>query len=153
MTWYELFKWIHVTSITIWVGGAAAIQLFVLRMLRERDGVRLAGFTRDIEVIGRTVFAPTSGIALLSGVGLVLNGSWDWSEPFISLGLLALLASAGVGSGFLGPESGRISAIVERDGPDSAEAVRRRGRILLISRIELAILLVVIFLMVVKPGT
>jgi hypothetical protein len=56
-----------------------------------------------------------------------------------------------VGAGFLGPESGRIGKIIEREGLESPEAQWRIARILLISRAELVILLTVVVNMVVKP--
>ena len=49
------------------------------------------------------------------------------------------------------PESGRIAKIIKTEGAESPEAERRIRRILLISRIELVLLLGVIFDMVVKP--
>ena len=36
MTWYTFFKWIHVTAAVIWVGGAAMIQAYALRVLATR---------------------------------------------------------------------------------------------------------------------
>jgi uncharacterized membrane protein len=153
MTWYETFLWLHITGAALWVGGDAMIQAFAYRILRADDAPRLAGFARDVEWTGLRVVMPASMVLLATGVGLVVNGNWDWSEPFVSVGLLVWLVSAGVGAGFLGPESGRISKLVDAEGPDSAEAQRRIRRILLFSRLELVLLLIVVFMMAVKLGT
>ena len=53
-----------------------------------RDEARMAVFAGDAEVLGMRIFAPSSVLLLLAGVGLVLNGDWSWSEPFIGIGLL-----------------------------------------------------------------
>jgi uncharacterized membrane protein len=153
MTWYETFLWLHITTAAIWVGGDAIIQAFAFRVLRENDPTRVAGFARDIEWVGLRLLTPASMVLMLSAIGLMLNGNWDWSEPFVSVGLLVWIASAGVGAGFLGPESGRIAKVVAAEGPASPDAQRRIRRIVLFSRVELVLLLIVVFLMVVKLGT
>lgn len=153
MTWYETFLWLHITGAAIWVGGDTMIQAFAHRITRSGDADRMAGFSSDVEWIGLRLVMPASVVLLATGIALVTNGNWDWSEPFVSVGLLVWLVSAGVGAGFLGPESGRISKIVAAEGPASAEAQRRIARILLFSRIELVLLLVVVFMMAVKLGT
>lgn len=153
MTWYETFLWLHITAAAIWVGGDAMIQAFAYRIMRSDEPSRLVGFARDVEWTGLRVVMPASIVLLASGIGLVVNLDWDWGEPFISVGLLVWLISAGVGAGFLGPESGRIAKVVEAEGPSSPEAARRIGRILLYSRVELVLLLVVVFMMTVKLGT
>ena len=60
-------------------------------------------------------------------------------------GLVLFLASAITGVGFLGPESGRITTIGAEKGADDPEVQRRASRILWISRIELILLIAVIF--------
>jgi hypothetical protein len=59
--------------------------------------------------------------------------------------------SFALGAGFLGPESGRIAELIEKEGPDSPAVQARIRRILTISRCELVVLLIVIVNMVVKP--
>jgi len=153
MTWYELFLWLHVLMVVVWVGGAIMIQAFALRVIAAKDAGRMAGFARDVEFIGMRLFTPASLLLLLTGIGLVLNGDWDWGEPFVSIGLLVWLLSFLTGILYLGPEGGRIAKAIEASGPTSPEAQRRIGNILRYSRIEIGLLLVVIFMMVVKLGT
>jgi len=97
------------------------------------------------------VFIPATWILLLAGVGMMLNLDLSWGQNWIVFGLIAFALSFVVGAGFLGPEGGRIAAVIERDGPESPEAQRRISRILLISRCELVVLATVIVNMVVKP--
>lgn len=153
MTWYELFLWLHITMAVVWVGGGIMLQALALRVIAASDPVRMAAFSRDVEFIGLRLFTPASLLLLLTGVGLVLNGNWDWGEPFVSIGLLVWLLSFLTGILYLGPEGGRIARAIEAGGPASPEAQRRIGNILRYSRVELVLLLAVIFMMVVKLGT
>ncbi len=69
--------------------------------------------------------------------------------------LFALVVFGGsflLGAAFIGPQSGRIRKLIEAEGPTAPEVQRRIKRIFLVSRIELAFLILVVLDMVVKPG-
>jgi uncharacterized membrane protein len=151
LTWYTFFKSIHVITAVIWVGGAAMIQAYAFRILRTGDGKRQADFAKDTEVVGMRVFVPASLILVLAAIAMMVNLDWSWSQNWIILGLIAFVLSFVLGAGFLGPEGGRIAALIEQQGPDSPAVQARIRRILTISRCELIVLLTVIVNMVVKP--
>ena len=151
MTWYTFFKSVHVFAAAVWFGGALMIQAFAFRILRTGDARRQADFAKDSEVVGMRVFIPATWLLLLAGIAMMINFDWSWGQNWIVFGLIAWAVSFVVGAGFLGPEGGRIAKVIEREGPESAEAQRRIQRILLISRCELVVLLAVIVNMTVKP--
>ena len=152
MTWYELFLFLHIASAIVWVGGGFFLQMLALRVLGAKDDVRIAAFAGDVEVLGMRVFTPSSLLLIATGVGLVLNGNWDWSEPFISVGLLVWVVSFIAGVAYLGPTSGKIKKEMQSGGatPRAQELI---GNVLRYSRIELVLLWIVVFMMVVKLGT
>jgi uncharacterized membrane protein len=151
MTWYTFFKTVHVGAAAVWFGGAFMIQAFAFRITRTGDARREAEFAKDSEVVGMRVFIPATWLLLLAAIGMMVNLHLSWGQNWIVLGLIAWTVSFVVGAGFLGPEGGRIAAVIEREGLDSPDARHRIRRILLISRCELVVLLVVIVNMVVKP--
>jgi uncharacterized membrane protein len=151
VTWYTFFKAVHLAAATIWVGGAFMIQAFAFRIVRSRDAKRQADFAKDAEVIGMRVFIPATWILLLAGIAMMINADWAWDQNWIVFGLVAFAISFVVGAGFLGPEGGRIAALIENEGYESPAALARIRRILLISRCELVVLTTVIWAMVVKP--
>ena len=151
MTWYTFFKSVHVVAAALWVGGAFIMQAYAFRILRSNDARRTADFAKDTEIVSMRVFIPTTWILLLAAIGMMVNFDLSWGQNWVVLGLISWTLSFVLGAGFLGPESGRISKIVEREGPESPAAQARIRRILLVSRLELVILLTVIVNMVVKP--
>lgn len=151
VTWYTLFKSVHVLTAVLWVGGGAMIQAYAFRIIRTGDARRQAEFAKDTEVVSMRVFIPATWILLLAGIAMMINADLTWGQNWVVLGFIAFALSFVIGAGFLGPESGRIAAVIERDGPASPEAQARIGRILLISRCELVVLMTVIVNMVVKP--
>lgn len=151
MTWYTFFKSTHVVMASIWVGGQFMIQAFAFRIVRTHDARRQAEFAKDTELVATRVFIPATWLLLLAAIGMMINLDLSWGQNWIVLGLIAFALSFAIGAGFLGPEAGRIAAVIERDGPESAEAQSRIRRILLISRCELVVLIAVVVNMVVKP--
>jgi len=151
MTWYTFFKSVHVIAAVIWVGGAFTIQAFAFRIMRSGDVRRQAEFAKDSEFVGMRIFIPVTWLLLLAAIGMMVNLHWSWGQNWVVLGLIAFAASFVVGAAFLGPESGRIAKVIEREGPESPDAHARIRRILLVSRCELVVLVTVIVNMVVKP--
>jgi hypothetical protein len=68
------------------------------------------------EVIGMRVFIPATSLLLLAAIGMMVNLDLSWGQNWIVFSLIAWALSFVVGAGFLGPESGRIAAIIEREG-------------------------------------
>ena len=57
-----------------------------------------------------------------------------------------------LGAAFIGPEAGRLGRAAEQRGLEDPEVQRRIKRIFMISRIDLAVILLVVVDMVFKPG-
>jgi hypothetical protein len=57
-----------------------------------------------------------------------------------------------LGIGYFGPEGKRISRMADERGAEDPEVRRRMGRLLGFSQVDVLILLVVLWLMVFKPG-
>ena len=153
MTGYDWLVLLHIVAAIVWVGGGFATQVYAERARRSTDPARLAGFANDIAWAGTRVFAPASLLVIAVGIAMVLvEPAWDFGQLWIMLALVAVAISFITGATFLGPESGRIGALIEERGPEDPEVVRRIGRTLVISRIDYVVLLLVVVLMVFKPG-
>jgi uncharacterized membrane protein len=152
VTWYEFALFVHILAAVVWVGGGVTTQVLAFRIIRANDPARLAGFGKDIEKVGMFVFTPAALVVLGFGFALVAEGNWDY-DFWVIFGLAVVAFSALIGTLFLGPEAGRIGKLVEAHGPEYPEVQDRIKRILMISRIELTLLIAVVFAMVVKPFT
>lgn len=152
MTWYEFWLFLHVVAAITWVGGAGAIQVFGVLTKRAADPAKTVFFARNVAWTVMRVFLPASILALVSGVGLVETAGWDWGEPFIVFGLVLWAAVSLVAFGFLARAQGRAALRLEAEGPSPALMLRFRNLVWL-SRVLLAVLLLIVFLMTVKPGT
>jgi uncharacterized membrane protein len=152
VTWYDFWLFLHVTAAIVWVGGAAAIQVFGILTKRAADPAKTSFFAANVSFTVMWVFLPASLVVIVAGVGLTETGHWDWGEPFIVLGLVLWAIVSLVAFGFLGRAIGQAGARLAADGPSAALGLRMRNLVWL-SRVLLGILLVIVFLMTVKPGT
>jgi hypothetical protein len=151
ITTYELLLFGHLLFVVAWVGTDIALQVLSLRIL-SAGPERSAAFLSDIEWLGTRLLTPAALLVVVFGFGLISELDYSVGDTWIWLALAAYVASFIAGAGFLGPESGRIGNLVAERGADDPEVQARIRRILLVSRIELVILILVILDMVVKPG-
>ena len=153
MTWYDFLKFMHISSAVIWVGGAAMFQFFALRAMATGTGERLVAVVKDIEWISVRVLIPSSAAAFLFGLGLVWNASfWGFGDDWIVIGLVLFALTFLAGVLFFGPESARVSKLIDAEGPASAAVAARTKRLIVLTRIDLVILFLLIFDMSVKPS-
>ena len=152
MSYYEFLLFGHLLAAMAWVGGDLMIQLFYLRA-RVAGPDRELAFSKEVEWIGLRVINPMALLVVIFGVLLVIEiDAYEFSQFWITAALAMFLTSFIVGAGFLGPESGRIGKLGNERGAADPEVRRRIRRILLVSRIELLLLVLIVLDMVLKPG-
>ena len=152
MTWFELWLFLHVLGAITWIGGAIAIQVFGILTKRAADPAKTAFFIRNVSWLVMRVFLPAAVVVFVSGVGLVENGFWDYDETFVTVGIILWLIVALVAFGFLGRAMARVGARLEAEGPSPPLMLTIRN-LVWTSRALLAILVVIVYVMTVKPGT
>jgi hypothetical protein len=92
-----------------------------------------------------------SFVVLGFGIGMIENLNWGWNHFWIVFGLIAWALSAATGILFLGPEAKRPNAVAAEHGPKSPRAQGRLRWILLVARVEMALMFVIVLDMVAKP--
>jgi uncharacterized membrane protein len=150
VTWYELWLFLHISAVAVWVGGAVAAQVFAALATASGDSARSAAFGKDMSSVGPWVFMPASLVTLVSGILLVNEGNWDWGATFVVLGLVGWAVVAFTGFGYITRSMNRIGARMGTEGP-SPELGAQLNRIVLLGRILVLVLFALIFVMVVKP--
>jgi uncharacterized membrane protein len=152
MTWFEFWLFLHVLGAITWIGGGIAIQFFGILTKRAADPARTAFFIRNVSWIVMRVFLPAAVLVFISGVGLVESGFWDYDETFVTIGIIFGVVVALIAFGFLGGAMSRAAARLEVDGPSPPLMLTIRN-LVWTSRALLATLVLIVFVMTVKPGT
>ena len=152
MTWYELWLFLHISGVSIWLGGAVVAHVLGALAKRSGDPARTVAFGQDMALVGPWVLMPSALLVLVSGVLLVREGRWDWRETFVVLGLLGWAVAAFTAFGYITRTMSRIGVRMAAEGP-SPELGAQVNRLVLVARIIIVVLFAVVFVMVVKPGT
>lgn len=152
MTWFKFWLFLHVLAAITWVGGAIAIQVFGILTKRAADPTKTAFFIGNVSWTVTRIFLPAAAVIFVSGVGLLETGFWDWDDEFVVVGLVLWAAVSLVAFGFLGRAMAQVGSLLETEGPSPPLMLRIRNFVWT-SRALLAALLVIVFVMTVKPGT
>ena len=147
---YNYLLFVHVMGAIIWVGGDVALQVIGTRISRADDPVQLAKFAGQVEWLGTRVLTPSAVVILIAGVFMVLD-AWSFELLWVVIGLAGFSYSLVTGAVLLGPLSGKTGKLIEERGAEDPEVQGNIRKLFMYSRIELGILVVVVFAMTVKP--
>jgi uncharacterized membrane protein len=150
---FNVVKLVHILAAIVWVGGGIFIQIYVTRLDRTGQTGRLMAFAKDLEKLGNRIFLPAALVVLIAGIVMVAySPAFEVTQLWVILGLVGIANTIVIGAAFLGPEAGRLAKVAHERGAEDPEVLSRTKRIFAISRIDLAVILLVVADMVLKPG-
>jgi uncharacterized membrane protein len=150
--WFGLFKWIHVSVAVFWVGGGLTLTALALWAETKSDPEEMATLARQAAFVGEKLFAPAGLIVLAMGITMVINSpEFSFSQAWVIIGLVGYALTFTTGVAFLAPRAKRISELLETRGAAAPETQAAIKQILLISRIDVGVLLIVVADMLMKP--
>jgi len=150
-SWYATFKAVHVGFAVIWIGGGFLLTILGIMAERENDPAQLAAVAKQVALVGQKLFSPSAGIVLLAGIAMMINTNWGWGHFWITVGLIGFASTFVTGVAVLAPRSKRIDELIDTVGVEAPETHDAIRQLLLIARFDIAVLLLVIVDMVVKP--
>ena len=149
--WYALFKYVHVLFAVVWIGGGALLTILALAAERKEDPMEIVTVARQAAFVGEKVFAPAGLVVFLMGVAMMLNTDWGWGRFWIVAGLIGYAVTFVTGIAVLSPLAKKIEVSAEQNGPTAPVTMALISRILVIARVDVAVLFLVIADMVTKP--
>jgi uncharacterized membrane protein len=153
LTWYDWFKTGHVLAAVVWVGGGTTLTIYAFLTVRRDTPEEQASMARKIGLLGERVYAPLSLLVLGLGFGLMENSQspWSYDQFFVIFALAGWAVSFVTGAFFLGPEAKRLGHLMAARSPEDPEVQHRIRRILAVARVDIALLLAIVFVMTAKP--
>ena len=150
---YDIGAFLHVLAVVLAFGPTFGYAIFfsvVPQFPRATPGL-LAG----VQKTDRFLVSPGMIVVLLTGIYLLVDGPWETSATFISVGFFAIVALLGLQHGFFRPQTAKAKALAERDLKSgdvlSDEFTALSQRIGQVGSLAGLIVVVTIFFMVVKP--
>ena len=150
-SWYYTFKAVHVSFAAIWIGGGFLLTFLALMAEHSRDPHQLAAVAKQAAMVGERLFSPAAVITLAAGIAMMINTDWGWNHFWVVVGLLGFASTFVTGMFVLSPRARKVNQLVQTVGPTAPETQAAIREILLIARFDIAVLLLVIVDMVVKP--
>lgn len=151
MDLYPWLKALHVLLAIVAVGFNATYAIWQMRAAREPDHMGWA--LRGIKFLDDRIANPAYGGLLLVGVILVLIGPWEFTDLWVyaSIGLYVVLAV--VAFTIYSPTLTRSIAAFDAGGAASAEFQRLAARTREVGMLLGVLTILLVIMMVVKPGT
>jgi uncharacterized membrane protein len=150
-SWYLAFKAVHVVAAVLWVGGGTLLAVLAITAERDPEPARLLGVARQAEWAAR-IFIPASFTVLGMGIAMTINGDLDWGQFWLVFGLVAWTISTAIGVGFLTPRIKQLNALIQERGERDPAVQAAVQPILLAARIDIALLLLIVIDMTLKPS-
>jgi predicted integral membrane protein DUF2269 len=155
---YDVAVFIHVAAVVVGLGVTFSYPVF-LRRAANLYPRGLPYVLTAIDRMGKAVIGPSAVLILVSGLYLVGDGPWDFSDTFVSVGLPIIIVLILVGPLFFGRKGSQLERSVSRDLEGTASGEDRLGdesnallrQILTVGYASDLLVLVALFFMIVKP--
>jgi uncharacterized membrane protein len=153
VTLAEWLLFLHILFGITWVGGTIMLQVLGFRASRSSDPKQTVEFLGTADFAGRYVFNVAGILTAAFGIWLVIDSDFiGFDEAWISFALTIVILSALLGMFFYGPRGKKALAIADERGPEDPEFGSLMQGIVVVSRVELVLLLAVVWAMVFQPG-
>ncbi len=151
---YKLVLVLHILAAIIGFGGMFIAGFYgdEARNLPGREGLAVAQTT--LKVTGRIPTVAVSAVPIL-GILLILlsDDFWKFSEAWVSISFLLYIALMGLATGIQVPTIRRMVAM--RSGAEGAQSLEMQAmgkKVATISAVVNVLWVIILFLMVFKPG-
>jgi hypothetical protein len=153
ITGYSVGVFVHILAVVLAFGPTFGygILFSVLPKYPHATPALIEGIQR----VDRYLVNGGTLVVLLAGIYLLVDGPWDGSESWITIGFVAIIALLGLQHAFFRPQTAKARALAERDlkngdtlSEEFQEVAQRLGTV---GPIAGLIVVVTIFFMTVKP--
>lgn len=147
---YELIVFIHILSAMVWVGGGLFAQ-FTIAHLRSNGGdSAVAEYLIGLEWAENRVFGLSSGLVFLTGLTMViLSEAWAFSQLWVIVALALFIVDSAI-QGIMGGRALKdLRAAAESESSGIAGPLKR---VMTVNNVDTVLVLVILSMMVFKPG-
>jgi uncharacterized membrane protein len=146
-TLYSLFKFLHVVSAIVWIGGVATMTFINARLSKVETTEAMQALSSTSGFYGRVVVGPAALLTLIAGIATALQMGISFSALWISWGFMAIFLSLILGATFIRVTTNKLSLATTSGGA----VINLQNRLALFNIINLLLLLSTVWMMVFKP--
>jgi uncharacterized membrane protein len=150
---YKIALFLHILAVVLAFGPTFGYAFFF--SVTPQSPRATPAIMAGIQKVDKYLVNPGMIVLLLAGIYLLVDGPWETSDAFISVGFLAIIVLFGLQHAFFRPKVREAKALAERDLKSgdtlSDEFVALGDRIGKIGSLAGLIVVVAIFFMTYKP--
>jgi uncharacterized membrane protein len=150
MDFYPWLKAVHVLLAIVAVGANITYGFWQVRAAGQPQHLGFA--LRTIKFLDDRVANPAYGALFVIGIVLVLIGPYDFTTLWVAVSIGLFLLMGGLTILVYTPMQRRQIEVYESAGPQSPDFVDLSNRMRTIGIVLAVLVVVIVFLMVVKPG-
>jgi uncharacterized membrane protein len=152
MSRFELLAMLHGLGVIAWVGGGLALVVLHAVALRANDYDGLATAVRQSRVLGATLYGPASLVTAATGIALVATeDAFDFTDLWILIGIGGVLLSIPL-QVIVADQARSQYLALHGDSDNDRATLRASARTLtLVNAVDIALLLIVVWVMYAKP--
>ena len=143
----NLFKFLHVLAVIVWVGGVFTVNFLQVVVGRGSDRAAQASLLRLSDLYGRAVIAPAAALTLLTGVVRVEQIGVGYGTFWVAWGIAAIVLSIALGATMIRATNAALRRLAA-DDPQWPTLLRRAA---ILYAVNLLLLLSALWALEFKP--
>jgi hypothetical protein len=153
MTTHQVLRLVHLIGAIGWVGSGIGLLALGRAQLAAGDLRGMWSFVRSSDALGRQVFMPAGILTVGSGIAMVATQSaFGFTDLWILLGIAGIVASGVIQMTMAAPSERQFNALAEEHGTEAVELIHPARRMSRAASFDVALLLLVVGVMVFRPG-
>lgn len=153
MKLHDWLMFVHILAAIIWVGAVILMNAMSVRAGRSRNVANVLRVERELEWIGPRLIGPAAAVVIGAGIWLVfIEEDLAFSQLWVWLTLVLVAVSMIQNGLFSAPLFKRIVRLADERGLEDQGVRRLLNRRMWLARLDVPILVAVLWLMVFKPG-
>lgn len=141
--YYRILLYIHIISVILSIGPFFAV-LPIIKKMRDPEGAARAAYIQTFKIVVRLTMH-AGHVLVVSGILLVIFGSWTWKTSWIVMTIVIMVSSLY----FLARAFSPLLRKFAEEGQDRAQLSKK---LMQTTIVYVLLLLVMLWFMVVKPN-
>src|SRR5206468_3035121 len=147
---YLIIKWLHILLAITSVGANITYGVWLARAAKQSE--HLPFTLRGVQILDDRIANPCYLLLLVTGVAMAFIQPWPLTTPWLLVSLILFVINLLLGFLVYTPTLRRQIRLAESEGPQSTEYEDAARRGMVLGMILSVFTLIILFMMVVKPG-
>jgi uncharacterized membrane protein len=149
----EWLQFFHVLAATVWLGSTIYLESLMAGAKRTGDRTVLMQVYLRVAETNKRIIGPAAIVAIAFGFWLVIDfRTYEFEQLWVALALVIAIFSVSLSVFYLAPQGDEIAKRAAEDGLDDDGAHRKLRSVANVAHVNTLMLVVILYLMIFKPG-